>query len=515
MKLLIICCTLLFQAGLYAQDNSKRTLYTERNSIEIVEEVAFDKMVSRHITYAITGEQNPTSGIKVDLTKATGTLTGFIINDKGFDLLIDLGLGVTEGSVAIFDSYKKLHSDFKATVNFVFTPRMSSAKMYPRIADIIRTSRTFYKKNLYTNKTDSLLTVLLILKAHELKVKNDSNKLYAFDPLAYFDEQLRDLKLADDKEYQESVAYVKSVMDTVSQITSDGFKDEDTVKLSSIRQKLLRDLAKRYFPLVKTNKLVKMYDTLSLLEGRSDLMLADLIKTMNEIMSGPEENVNYQLALAEKYWTVKNLKWFTVAPFVRRQGFSLFDQSALNRTDTSSITAGVGVRYNQLMDWSTGLFHWKFGFDFFRASNLTDFTKVEYVQQDSITASKGKYLYSEKKGVSYTGASLDYGLGFTFSIEAYLFISKRNFFPGLYAKYDITQSKVLKNDNISSFEFGFPFNINSPDKSKSVVSVAPYMRLANLRAVDDPEIPNEIEQDDFQIGLRIGLPISIASNGMK
>ncbi|MBT1696709.1 hypothetical protein KK083_07480 [Fulvivirgaceae bacterium PWU4] len=514
MRLITICCILLIHFGLYSQD-TKRKLYKEKNSKGIVEEVAFDKMISRYITYAITGEQNPTAGIKVDLAKATGTLTGYIINEKGFDVLIDVGLGVTEGSAAIFDSYKNLHSDFNATVNFVWTPRWSSALMYPKIADVVRTSRQIFKTNLYTNKTDSLLTVLLIIKANKLKVEDSNGNLYPFSATDYLNEQLLDSKLVGDEEYDDAIKYIKSIIANEDQITSDGFKDEDTVKLSSTQQQLLRDLAKRYVPEIKTNKLVFMYKTLSLTKARSDLMLADLIRAMGKIISGRDENVNYQLALAEKYWTVKNLKWVTFTPFVRRQGFSLFDQSALNRTDTSSVTFGLGIRFNQLVDWRTGLFHWKAGLDFFRANNLTDFTKVEYVQRDSLTSDKGKYLYSEKKGVSYTGMTLDRDFGIAFSIEAYLFLSKRNFFPGVYVKYDITQSKVLKNDNVSVIEFGFPFNINSPDKSKSALSVAPYMRFANLNAVDNPEIANEIERDDFQIGLRIGLPINIASNGMK
>jgi hypothetical protein len=510
MKVLFtLCCLLLVQSYINAQE--KRIKYTEKNSEDIIDDVAFDKMITRHITYAITGEQNPAAGVKVDLTKATGTLTGFIVNDNGFDMLIDVGLGVTEGSAAIFDSYKKLHSDFNATVNFVFTPRISSANMRDRIAEIIRTSRKIFKTNLYTNKSDSLLAVLLIIKANKLKVTDKNENLVLFSPTDYLNEQLVDSRQVGEKEFDEAVAYIRSLIVLENKMTSDGFTDDDTVALSSTQQQLMRDLTKRYVPEVKTNKLVRMYNTLSSVKGRSDLMLADLIKTMNEIMSGPDENVSYQLALSEKYWTVKNLKWFTLFPFVRRQGFSLFDQTVLNRKDTSSVTFGLGFRFNQLIDWRTGLFHWKTGLDFFRANNLSDFTKVEYVQQDSLTSGKAKYLYSEKKGVSYTGMTLDRGFGLGFSIEAYLFLSKRNFVPGLYVKYDIKQSKVLKNDRASSFEFGFPFNINSPDKSKSTFSIAPYMRFANLHAVDNPEVPNEIEQDDFQIGLRVGLPVNIFS----
>lgn len=474
------------------------------NDKPIIEGDAFDRMVTQGVTYAITGENVPTSGVKVDVTKATSTLSGFIDNDYGPDILVDIGVGVTEGAAALFDSRENLHSDFSATVGFVFTPKKSKARMYPVAANIIRTSRQKYKTHLYTNKTDSLLVVLLILNGHKLKLDDGS----VFNPESYLNEQL-----AENKKAKEAVQYIRSVMQQEKRISANGFTPEDTIALSATQKQLLRELTKRYFSTdINTKVLLNLYTALPNVRGRSDLMLSDLISTMNSIISGRDQNINYQIKLADKYWTVKSLKWYTVLPFVRRQGLSLHELNALDRQDTSSFTFGLGARFNQIIHWKKGVFYWKIGADAFRANNLTDFTKVKFLQQDSITSNGGKYLYSEKEGSSYTGAVLDHDFGFGISVEAYLFYSRKNFIPGLYFKSDFIHSNVLKNNKTASIEFGFPFNINSPDKSKSVVSIVPYMRFPYLyKPADDPEITDEIESDDYQIGLRIGLPVSIAS----
>jgi hypothetical protein len=426
------------QTTLRAQDIELEGLYKEKKKSPI-EDMAFDRMVSQHITYAITGEEVPTSGIKVDLTKATGTLTGYLVNENGFDLLVDLGLGITEGSAALFDSQRQLHSDFSATFNFVFTPKISSARMYPVAADIIRPSWPHYKTFINRNKSDSLFAVILIIKANKLRLTRGSGVKYEFSPENYFREQILN---STNKKRKEVIDTIQSILAYESKLTSDGFTKEDTLKLSASRKQLLRELSKRYFSdSVKTKDLIQMYDAISTVNGRPDLMLSDLIATMNHVLNEADQNINYQIKLAEKYWTVKNVKWFTVSPFIRRQGFALYEQNALQRKDTSSLTIGLGARLNQLIEWKRGLFYWKGGLDVFRANNLSDFTKIDFVQRDSITSANGKFLYKEKSGTAYSGSTFDHDMGIAFSVEAYLFLSRRNFFPGIYMKYDVIHSK--------------------------------------------------------------------------
>ncbi len=116
----------------------------DKGYVRTIQSKSFDKMITQHVTYAITGENIPTGGVKVDLTKATGTLTGFIYNPNGMDVSIDVGVGVTEGSSALFSSYDNLHSDFNLTANLIYIPFRSSAGMEPASQDVIRTRRFFY-----------------------------------------------------------------------------------------------------------------------------------------------------------------------------------------------------------------------------------------------------------------------------------------------------------------------------------------------------------------------------------
>lgn len=97
------------------------------------------------------------------------------------------------------------------------------------------------------------------------------------------------------------------------------------------------------------------------------------------------------------------------------------------------------------------------------------------------------------------------------SLELYGFPSRKNFVPGIYAKYSFLYSEVFENNSVPSFEFGLPFNINSPDKKKSIVSIAPYMLFENLNRPEDPESTDEPKSNDFVVGLRVGLPVNVLS----
>jgi hypothetical protein len=119
--------------------------------------------------------------------------------------------------------------------------------------------------------------------------------------------------------------------------------------------------------------------------------------------------------------TESPLAWRAIIP---RQGFSLYEQSIAQRVDTSSYTYGVGVRVNFLREWKNGFWYVKGGADFARANNLADMKKIEYVERDSITSSGTKHIYSETRGISYTGTKYDHDFAFGLSIETYLFLSK-------------------------------------------------------------------------------------------
>lgn len=482
----------------------------EQQIAEIVSPDALDRLVEQHITYAITGEKVPTGGVKVDLTKAVGTLTGFINNPNGIDVSIDLSLGVTEGTAALFDSHKNLHSDFNATINLIYIPRSSSAYMGQVPASIVRTNRISFQNKISINRKDSLLCLLLISHKSRLRVLDYTGNSTPFDIAGYTLNELGDqgIRKAD---YAEITNVINSAIARSHNLK---FRQPaDTAQLTVAQQEIIRGLSRRYFPSLKTNKLFELLAQLDSAVGRSDLLLDDLLVAVGKIISMKEDNITYQMKISERHWLSKRLRWWTLSPFIRREGFSLYEGDLTQRKDTSSITFGVGVRRSYLFDWKNALVYLNAGGDLFKANNIADFKKVEFVEQDSLASAGSKDLFAEKKGVSYASKDikLDHGFGLRFSAELYVFLSKKNFIPGVYFKYDHTFSKVLKNNSTAAFEIGLPFNINSPDRNKSVVSVAPYLRFPNLRAPDQPEIENEIDHDDFQVGIRIGLPVHFAS----
>lgn len=485
-------------------------LSQEKTEVPILKSEAFDKTISQNITYAITGENVPTGGLKVDLTKATGTVTGYLAG-KNVDYSLDIGLGITEGSSALFNSYKNLHSDFNATLNIIYIPHSSSAKMYVTDANILRRTFASYESKLTTNRNDSLLCVILIAMSHKLKVIDENGKEILLNIKEFVTKEIEASEQLEEDEKKDIKSKALALVDRADLITNPKCY---AASLTSDQQKLVKDLVKRYFlETISTDDLCQMLRDLSTKGDAclSHLLLDDLLNVVNKYIGTSETNDNYQIKYASTYWTIKNLHWWTLSPFVKRQGFSLFEQDILQRDDTSSTTYGAGIRYNWLWDMRKGLVYVRTGIDIFRANNLSDFKKVEYIEQDSVTSSGSKSLYSESKGISYTGDTLSHKVGYKFSLEFYVFFSKKNFVPGIYGRFDYTISKAYDKNYIPILEFGAPFNINSSDKKKSVVSIAPYIRYENLNAVDDPEIENEIKRKDFLMGIRVGLPISIAS----
>ncbi len=487
-----------------------------QQQLPIIDSASFDKTITQQVTYAITGENVPTGGVKVDLTKAIGTVTGYIATRKGMDYSLDLSLGITEGTASLFSSHTNLHSDFNATFNFIWIPWKSSASMDPLPANMIRKNFASYKTNSLLNKRDSLLCVVLVVIGHRLTTIGPNREEVQFNAQEFAHEMVENSEQLHEEWQRRGVRLkIDSLIDKANSINRNNLID--TTQLTRQQQKLIRELVKRYFgDVIRTNRLPRMYTELDTIISptvavRRDLLLNDFIACVNRFINMEEDNLNYQIKLASPYWNVKKLYWTTFSPFVKRQGFSLFDQTISQRTDTSSVTYGIGVRANWLCDWKNSLLYIRGGLDFFRANNLSDFKKVEYIERDSITTAGSKNIYSEKKGVSYTGDKLDHEFGWNLSIECYFFWSRMNFFPGLYGRFDYTSSKVYEKKYIPVLEFGLPFNINSPDKTKSVVSIAPYVRFENLNAVDKPEVDNEIKKNDFLLGIRVGLPINVMS----
>lgn len=391
----IIFGLLAFLSNCYAQDldGTKKMLkefygvkdtYTSSADNEILEQEAFDRMINQHITYAITGERVPTSGVKVDLTKATGTLSGFIPAGnliKG--VLLNAGIGATEGTASLFDTEERIHSSFSLSADFVIsTPAALSpgAQMVPVVSNMIRIGRIEHKVQLYKKKTDSLLSVLIVLKGSKLQVGT-----ITFDPFMYVNELLAQKPYKQMTEVVDSIKNVNAKAKSITDIV-DGQK-LDTTRLTADQKKLIRALVKRYFQdKIEDQSLQDIYESVKSEKGRADLMVSDLIATLNSFLQAGEQNINYQLKMADQFWTTKKLFWFTVTPFIKREGFALFDQSVLTRKDTSSVLYGAGLRLNIVREWRNGFLYFKGGPDFFNANNLADFSKVKYVQQDSLAS---------------------------------------------------------------------------------------------------------------------------------
>jgi hypothetical protein len=100
-----------------------------QNKKRVLEPQAFDKMIVRDITYAIVGEQTPTSGVKLDISKPEATVSGvFERKDKLVALIgFDFKGGITDRNFSIFKGFNSFNTAFEARTSFHIIPAVSSA----------------------------------------------------------------------------------------------------------------------------------------------------------------------------------------------------------------------------------------------------------------------------------------------------------------------------------------------------------------------------------------------------
>src|SRR5687768_14590427 len=91
---------------------------------------AFDRMVIRDITLAIVGENTPVTGVKIDVSKPEGTISGMFPLRKGTSQWIlgfELKGGVTDKNFSFLKGFDNANSayEFKPSIHFI--PNWNSA----------------------------------------------------------------------------------------------------------------------------------------------------------------------------------------------------------------------------------------------------------------------------------------------------------------------------------------------------------------------------------------------------
>src|SRR5688572_25254672 len=79
----------------------------------VLPDTAFDRMVIRDITFAIVGENTPVTGIKIDVSKPEGTISGMFPLRKGTSATIlgfELKGGVTDKNFSFLKGLNNANS---------------------------------------------------------------------------------------------------------------------------------------------------------------------------------------------------------------------------------------------------------------------------------------------------------------------------------------------------------------------------------------------------------------------
>lgn len=133
----------------------------------ILDDEVFDRMIIQDINHAITGENAPVTGVKIDVSKPEGTVSGtFPLNEEGSLLFgFDLKGGVTDKSFTFLKGYSKLNTAFEFRPALHVMPSMSGGKYLPSKA-VIAIAKNELVMAQFSGMVDTFKVVRSIYNTH-------------------------------------------------------------------------------------------------------------------------------------------------------------------------------------------------------------------------------------------------------------------------------------------------------------------------------------------------------------
>jgi len=132
-KIVVVAFFAMFQLVAFCQKEKDKGIEG------ILDDEVFDRMIIQEISHSITGENAPVTGIKIDVSKPKGTVSGtFPLNKEGSLLFgFDLKGGVTDKSFNFLKGYSALNTAFEFRPALYVMPSMSGGKHLPSKAVIV------------------------------------------------------------------------------------------------------------------------------------------------------------------------------------------------------------------------------------------------------------------------------------------------------------------------------------------------------------------------------------------
>jgi hypothetical protein len=507
VHLLPLALVLSFTGVAQTPDNASKPCETDLP----LPAVAFDKMIVQDITYAIVGENTPTSGLKVDVTKPEATISGtFMPKSAFFDIFsFDFKAGASDRNISLFKGFDNFNTAFELRPSFHFIPAWSSAK-YGFCEDVRPKTMIIEAKNRLLDRyeaatADSFYVSALIRERYLAPIEAVSA------PVA--PQPITDNRIAEQKKILLHLLkkYTKDVgltLDEYSTITlNDMVKSLPVIELEESDSKII---ANKY-----NDKVIQDYEKYKKANdnAKSDI-LTKKIKNTSEI------------------WTKKTYYWFTLSPFGRTEKLEEY-YTRYNEKDSLYIKSayrfyyGVTAYMNHYIIYPEKKAHlFRYGISLSRNNNLTSLSSFNYENKNPFFAYGTSVTEKIKSGTAYNHNDITSGFVTQLNFEYYL-LPLKSLVPGLYVSANANISNIYRlptvvdrsNDRLQiPLEGGAIFNINSreKDKEKSILSILIYLRHEDVTDIRRTAVQTHIEesQDDFRkrnirIGIRVGIPITL------
>jgi hypothetical protein len=481
---------------------------------------AFDLMIVQDITYAISGEATPTTGIKVDITKPEGTISGSFGPKKHWVpwslFTFELKGGVTDRSFNLFKGFSSANSAYEIRPSFHFT-RGNSSK-YGHNPEATRKKLVVYAKNEQVNLhsqilADSFAVISRIREIHLMQIDQLQNTPKPGQPMAQAVPY--QTVVPDDKKHRRiAIHFLKRIL------KKDNLNVDENTKIDDIFKELS----------------VATLDS----SGNLNAFVAtynDQVSIIYRKYEGLQKNceltdLNKMIANSSEIWTQKTYQWWTVSPFIRTEKVNEFFAKYQNK-DSSYFKSdyrfffgfnGYYNRYIVVPKKVAQLF--RLGLAISRSNNLTSLSSYNYEVRDPFFTYGKSVTEKTKTGTAYNHSDIQQGWLKQLTAEYYL-LPLKSLIPGLYISSNINQSKLYNLINFKDrqndqwqigVEGGLVFNINSreKDKEKSVLSILAYIRHEDVTdsqrtslKTNLTESSTDFKKRNISVGLRVGIPITL------
>lgn len=457
----------------------------------------FSKMIVRDITYAITGEATPASGIKVDLSKPEGTITGTFPTPrhKYLDLFgFEFKGGVTDKNFSLLKGFKTFNTAGELKLLFHYIPYSNSAFYLPGQVPI-------------------LVSKLKLLEDKQTAVKD------SFYAIATIFNRYISTNFADAKEKDESLPEPERLNPYVLMYFLSRHVYGATM---SDAQNATQWLTCVQTALPANDGSISNY---------LPLLFADYEKYKKLAQTIGEEVDKAAISNAAPVYTSKHYRWWTLAPLVRGEKTNEFRKKFENRDSlyfapNSYLSYGLTLYYNRYWLGRNYAHYLRPGISLRHTNNLAALSLANFETRSPLMTNGSQVTQKVKTGGYYNYDDINSGSAIDVTMD-YYFLPLQTFYPGFYLSMNAQSSTLYRLQNVAgrqtdnfrlSLETGLVFNITSreKDKERNLLSILTYFRHEDLTDKLRTDIPTGITETkqafldrNISFGFRVGIPINL------